>query len=81
MLVCISNQHTDYHFMIDWISIKDKKPENYTRVDAMYEGVYEGARIRRNILYWEDGVNSHFGWFSEVDGKGSQPATHWRKAL
>ena len=67
--------------MSDWIDIKDQKPENDTRVDAMYKGVYEGVWARRNILYWEDeNGSSHFGGFAEIDGKGSQPATHWRKA-
>lgn len=68
--------------MTDWIDVNDKMPDDDTRVDAIYKGVYEGATARRNILYWEDeGGNPHFGGFSEIDGKGSQPATHWRLAI
>lgn len=43
-------------------------------VEARYEGVYD----RRIVTYWFDGRNRHFGLPNEPDGKGSQPATHWR---
>jgi len=39
-----------------------------------YEGVY-GWRL---VTYWIDaGGISHFGMPDEIDGKGSQPATHY----
>mgnify|MGYP000869980679 CR=1 FL=1 len=64
-----------------WIDVSFKKPKDDTRVDAMYMGVYQGVNARKNILYWEDeGGTSHFGGFNEIDGKGSQPVTHWRPA-
>jgi len=61
--------------MSDWISIEDRLPDDDTRVDCKFEGVYE---LRENILFWvgESG-RGHFGGFLEIDGKGSQPATHW----
>lgn len=59
----------------DWIRVRDRLPKDDTRVDCRYIGVYE---LRKNILFWKDGVNNHFGGFAEIDGKGSQPATHWR---
>lgn len=58
-----------------WVSVNDRLPPDNTRIDCKYEGVYE---LRENILFWYDQENHHFGGFLEIDGKGSQPATHWR---
>lgn len=42
---------------------------------AKYEGVYTA----RQVTFWRDGAgNPHFGLPTELDGRGSQPATHWR---
>ena len=62
--------------MEDWIDVNDALPTDDTRVDCKYEGVYA---LRENVLFWRDTGNAHFGGFLEPDGKGSQPATHWRK--
>jgi len=62
--------------MSGWIDVSKKMPDNDTRVDCKYNGVYN---LRKNILFWiDEGGASHFGGFAEIDGKGSQPATHWR---
>lgn len=59
---------------LDWISVKDQLPEHGQLVLCKYEGVYDSRRV----TFWRDAVNNHFGLPSEVDGKGSQPATHWK---
>lgn len=60
-----------------WVSVDDHLPDNGDIVDAKYEGVYE---CRESIVFWVDpGGGHHFGVHCEKDGKGSQPATHWRK--
>ena len=54
--------------------VSDKLPKDGQRVIAKYAGVYN-ARI---VTFWKDGGgNNHFGLLNEIDGKGSQPATHW----
>jgi len=61
--------------MSDYISVKDRLPDDDTRVIAKYDGVYSG----RGVLFWLDECgNPHFGGFAEIDGRGSQPATHWK---
>ena len=67
--------------MSDYISVKDKLPDDDTRVIAKYDGVYSGRGevFNRGVLFWLDECgNPHFGGFAEIDGKGSQPATHWK---
>lgn len=59
-----------------WISVEDRLPKDGDTVDAKYDGVYA---IRSCITFWNDfGGRKHFGHIDEHDGKGSQPATHWR---
>lgn len=58
----------------EWISVWEAMPKPHSKVICKYHGVYD----RREVTYWEDGVNTHFGLINEPDGKGSQPATHWR---
>lgn len=59
----------------NWIPVNRGYPLKGHKVEAKYEGVYDS----RIVTYWEDmGGNSHFGAINEADGKGSQPATHWR---
>jgi Protein of unknown function (DUF551) len=61
---------------MDWIRVIDRLPDDDTRINARYLGVYD---LRENILFWLDvDGTGHFGGFSEIDGKGSQPATHWQ---
>ncbi len=66
--------------MGDYISINDALPEDGQRVITKYDGVYEdrGAYKNKGVLFWLDRGSLHFGGFDEIDGKGSQPATHWK---
>ena len=67
--------------MSDYISVKDRLPDDDTRVIAKYDGVYSGRGevFNRGVLFWlDEGGNPHFGGFAEIDGRGSQPATHWK---
>jgi hypothetical protein len=63
-----------------WISVEDVLPHDNTRVITRYQGVYDNRGVYRNkgVLFWlDEGGNAHFGGFAEIDGRGSQPATHW----
>lgn len=61
--------------MSDWISIDDAMPRTGQKVLAKYEGVYDC----RLVTFWTDyALTPHFGCIDEPDGKGSQPATHWK---
>ena len=72
-------QQANRNLLREWISVEDKMPPDDTRVDCKYDGVYD---FRENILFWIDqGGAEHFGGFAEIDGKASQPATHWRPAI
>lgn len=58
-----------------WISVETRLPEHDERVACKYEGVYS----YREVTFWNDsGNHPHFGMINEPDGKGSQPATHWK---
>lgn len=60
----------------EYILIGEKLPDDGEKVLAQFTGIY----LDRKVTYWIDkGGNSHFGAIDELDGKGSQPATHWRK--
>jgi hypothetical protein len=62
----------------EWIKVIDNLPSSGQPVEARYVGVYD----YREVAFWFDGGgNPHFGLPNEPDGKGSQPATHWRRAL
>lgn len=59
-----------------WIHVDDELPRSGEIVLACWPGVY-GPRI---VHFWkDDGDNHHFGWHTEPDGKGSQPATYWMR--
>lgn len=53
----------------EWVSVKKRLPSQGQSVIAKYEGVY-GPRW---VIFWKDGVNTHFGFPPE-----SRPATHWK---
>lgn len=60
-----------------WTSVKDKLPHHFQRVICKYEGVYDD----RIVTFWNErdsNTGHHFGLHTERDGRGSQPATHWR---
>ena len=62
--------------MNDYISIEDKMPRTGQKVLAKFEGVYTD----RLVTFWRDyDMGTHFGRIDEADGKGSQPATHWKE--
>jgi len=68
--------------MGQYISVQDRLPELGERVITKYEGVYEdrGAYENTGVEYWVDtSKNNHFGGLEELDGRGSQPATHWKR--
>ena len=61
-----------------WISVKERLPKDGQRVISSYAGVYD----YRIVTFWKDGGdNAHFGTHNDLDGKGSQPATHWMALL
>ena len=57
-----------------WVPVSERLPDENQQVLAKYEGY-----AIRLVVYWidEDG-KGYFGLNDEWDGKGSQPATHWR---
>jgi hypothetical protein len=56
-------------------SAKKRLPMSGDTVIARYEGVYDS----RIVVFWMDRDEfPHFGLPDEADGRGSQPATHWR---
>ena len=58
----------------NWISVRERLPKDGQRVISSYAGVYD----YRIVTFWKDGGdNAHFGTSGDLDGKGSQPATHW----
>ena len=57
-----------------WISVGDSLPIVGQLVYAKSEGVYTD----RIVTFWRRAKWPHFGRLDEHDGKGSQPATHWR---
>lgn len=62
--------------MRDWIRVEESMPDRDSKIDTKYDGVYN---LRENITFRVDsGGQHHFGGIDEIDGKGSQPATHWR---
>lgn len=62
----------------EWVSVDDAIPKEGLMVICKYSGVYTDRRV----TFWKDaGGNPHFGLPSEIDGKGSQPATHWKPDL
>ena len=60
----------------EWNSVETSLPRDGQKVFARYEGVYD----MRPVTFWRDTSNGHFGLPTEPDGRGSQPATHWRDA-
>jgi len=57
-----------------WIPVRERLPRDGQKVLCRYDGVYEC----RLCWFWIDsGGTHHFGYVSEDDGRGSQPATHW----
>lgn len=61
---------------MQWHNVKHKLPDKGQRVIAIYKGVYR----HRIVTFWIDAGNAwHFGTPEELDGKGSQPATHWHE--
>jgi len=60
--------------MSEYISVEECLPIDGQKVVAKFEGVYEGRRV---TFWFDTGGGSHFGAIDELDGKGSQPATHW----
>lgn len=58
-----------------WVKVEDKKPHNGQRIVTKYDGVYTD----RVCHFWRGSAgDEHFGYHNEADGRGSQPATHWR---
>ena len=61
---------------MSYISVNEKLPKTGQKVIAKYEGVYSD----RPVVFWRDyNMGTHFGRIDEPDGKGSQPATHWKE--
>lgn len=61
--------------MKSYISVNDELPRQGQKILAKYEGVYTD----RVVYFWRDWeLTNHFGRIDEQDGKGSQPATHWK---
>lgn len=61
--------------MSEYISVNKILPKNGQKVFAKFEGVYKD----RKVVFWRDSrLIAQFGRIDEPDGKGSQPATHWR---
>jgi len=59
---------------VGWHDCRTSQPMESQRVIAIYKGVYH----HRIVTFWiDDGGNAHYGFPTEPDGKGSQPATHW----
>ena len=57
-----------------WCEVSSNPPKPDSVVVARWPGVYQ-----RTVTVWRDaGGNLHFGTPDEPDGKGSQPATHYR---
>jgi hypothetical protein len=69
------NQDQDKAAEDTWISVHSAAPDEGDVVACKYEGVYDF----RIVTFWRDTANRHFGLPDERDGKGSQPATHWRE--
>ena len=57
-----------------WIRVKDRLPNDGQKVVSAYQGVYD---YRIVTFSKSSGGPPHFGGPMEMDGKGSQPATHW----
>lgn len=57
-----------------WIRVEDRLPRQYQEVLASYKGVYD----YRIVIFWKEKDGTpHFGAPHSLDGRGSQPATHW----
>ena len=57
-----------------------KKPlvDGYPERDEWVLATYKGLYPPRYVRYWVSGMNHHFGGQNaDIDGKGSQPITHW----
>lgn len=58
-----------------YFSVDERLPRTGDTVIAKYEGVY----TNRKVVFWRDyDMGTHFGRIDEPDGRGSQPATHWK---
>lgn len=61
-----------------YISVMEKLPQNGWEVLAKFDGIYFDREV---TFSYDIGGNYHFGNINEADGRGSQPATHWKKII